>query len=406
MTVEAVILVVGVLLLAAVFAARVSERLRVPSLLLFLAVGMLAGSEGPGGLEFDSPELAQAVGTAALAVILFSGGLSTRWSTVRPVLAPGLVLATVGVVATAGVLGTIAWWLLGTFTDFDIGAGGLTWPEALLLGVIVSSTDAAALFALFRGRGSKPAPRVRGLLELESGTNDPMAVILTTTVLGLLTLSTLSAGEVLLDLLVQITVGAVAGVGLGWAGAWLTNRLSVATPGLYPIFVLGIGLITFGLTELIGGNEFLAVYVSGLVLGNLVRRNRGLILDVTDGFGWLAQIAMFLVLGLLVFPSQLPEVAPVAIALAFALMLVARPVGVFACLAPFRFSAPVKAYVSWAGLKGAVPIVLATFPATYGLATAREVFNVIFFIVVVSVLVQGLTLGPAARRLGVTETAS
>ena len=162
----------------------------------------------------------------------------------------------------------------------------------------------------------------------------------------------------------------------------------------------------FGPTELIGGNEFLAVHLSGLVLGNLVRRNRGLILDVTEGFGWLAQIAMFLVLGSARLPLPAPEVAPVAIALAFALMLVARPVGVFACLAPFRFPAPVKAYVSWAGLKGAVPIVLATFPATYGLATAREVFNVIFFIVVVSVLVQGLTLGPIARRLGVTETAS
>lgn len=405
MSVEAALLVVGGLLLAAVFAVRVSERVRAPALLLFLAVGMLAGSEGPGGLEFDSPELAQAAGTAALAVILFAGGLDTRWSKVRPVVAPGLLLATLGVVVTAVALGSMAWWLLGTFTDFDLGSVGLSWPEALLLGAIVSSTDAAALFVLFRSGGAQPDERTRGLLELESGTNDPVAVIVTTTVLGVLTLPTISGVEIVRELLLQITLGVFAGAVLGGAGAWLTNRLTIAAPGLYPVFVLAVGLVTFGLTDLIGGNEFLAVYVAGLFVGNLLRRHRGLILDVTDAFSWLAQIGMFLVLGLLVFPSELADVAPVAIALAFALMLIARPLGVLVCLTPFRFSARVQAYVSWAGLKGAVPIVLATFPATYGLTTASDVFNVVFFIVVVSVLVQGLTLGPAARRLGVVGSA-
>jgi cell volume regulation protein A len=401
--IEAILLVVGVLLLATVLAARLSERLRAPSLLLFLLVGMLAGSEGPGGIEFDSPEAAQAVGTAALAVILFTGGLDTRWRSIRPVLAPGLVLATVGVLVTATVVGAAAWWLLGSFTDFSLGLGGLGWEEALLLGVIVASTDAAALFAMFRGSGPQPVPRIRSVLELESGTNDPIAVILTTTILGLLTSGAGEADAVLVDLALQIALGVLVGIALGWLGAEATNRLGMQTPGLYPVLVLAFGLITFGLSDVIGANPFLAVYLAGLMIGNRLTQQRRLVLDATDAFAWLAQIVMFLALGLLVFPSELPAIAPVALALAAVLMFVARPVAVFACLAPFRFGARGMTYVSWAGLKGAVPIVLATFPATFGLEGAQEVFNVVFFLVVVSVLVQGLSLPSAARRLGVVE---
>lgn len=403
--IEVILLVVGALLLSTVLAAKLSERLRVPSLLLFLLVGMLAGSEGPGGIDFDSPEVAQAVGTAALAVILFSGGLDTRWATIRTVVAPGLTLATVGVLLTALVLGTAAWWLLGSFTSFDFGTEGLTWQEALLLGVIVSSTDAAALFAMFRGGGPQPVARIRSVLELESGTNDPVAVILTTAILGLLTSASLSAAAVLGDLLVQIALGVVVGIAVGWVGAALTNRLRLGTPGLYPILVLAIGLITFGISDVIGANPFLSVYLAGLVLGNRVKEHRDLILDATDAFAWLAQIVMFLALGLLVFPSELLAIAPVSLALAAVLMFLARPAAVFACLTPFRFDVRAMSYISWAGLKGAVPIVLATFPATYGLAAARDVFNVIFFIVVVSVLLQGLTLPSAAKRLGVARPA-
>ncbi|MDH3959060.1 MAG: potassium/proton antiporter [Actinomycetota bacterium] len=404
-TVEVAVLVAGILLLAGVFAARASERLRVPALLLFLGVGMLAGSEGPGGIAFDSPEVAQAVGTVCLVVILFSGGLDTQWATIRPVLAPGLVLATAGVILTALVLGTAAWLLLGTYTTFELGEGGLSWPEALLLGVIVSSTDAAALFALFKGAGPMPTARIRSVLELESSTNDPVAVILTTVLLGVLTASAGGVGAAALDILVQILVGAVAGVGVGWVGAALVDRLGGAAAGLHPILALAVGFVAFGLTDLIGGNGFLAVYLAGLVLGNRISANRQLVLEVTDAFAWLAQIVMFLVLGLLVFPSELAGVAPVAVALAFVLMFLARPGAVFVCLAPFRFGARPMAYVSWAGLKGAVPIVLATFPATYGLGAAREVFSVVFVIVVVSVLVQGLTLESASRRMGVLEPA-
>lgn len=402
-TIETAMLVGGVLLLLTVLAAKLSERLRVPALLLFLLIGMLAGSEGPGGIVFDSADLAQAVGTAALAIILFSGGLDTRWSTIRPVLVPGLVLATLGVLLTAAVIGTAAWWLLGTYTSFDFGPEGLTWPEALLLGVIVSSTDAAALFALFRGGGPRPRARIRSLLELESGTNDPVAVILTTTMLGLLTASTTSAGSVLSDLVLQIVLGTVAGIGLGWLGAKAADGIGLSAPGLYPILALAVGLLTFGLSEQIGANPFLAVYLAGLLLGNTQRRNRDLVIGTTDAFAWLAQIVMFLTLGLLVVPSDLPGIAPVALALAAVLMFIARPIAVVACLAPFRFGARATTYVSWAGLKGAVPIVLATFPATYGLAAASSIFAVIFVIVVVSVLVQGITLPSAAKRLGVNE---
>jgi cell volume regulation protein A len=403
--VSVVLLAGGVLLIAAVVAARVSEVLRVPALLLFLAVGMLAGSEGPGGLDFTSAEVAQNVGTVCLAVILFAGGLDTRWKTIRPVLAPGLTLATAGVLLTAAVLGAAAWWLLGTFTTFDIGGDGLSWTEALLIGVIVSSTDAAALFAQFRGGGPAPSARIRSLLELESSTNDPMAVILTTVLLGLLTASSAGPAAAVVDLVVQILVGTLAGLALGGIGAAAISRFRLGTPGLLPILVLGAGLVSFGLTDLIGGNGFLAVYLAGLVLGNRLEADNERILDVTDSFAWLAQIVVFLALGLLVVPSDLLPVAPVAIVLAFVLMLVARPAAVFACLTPFGFARPAMAYSSWAGLKGAVPIVLATFPATFGLEAASEVYSVVFFVVVVSVLVQGLTLGPVGRRLGVLEDA-
>ncbi|MGB7447553.1 MAG: potassium/proton antiporter [Ornithinimicrobium sp.] len=393
----------GVLVLLAVLAARLSETIRVPTLLLFLLVGMLAGSEGPGAVAFDSPALAQAVGSAALAVILFSGGLDTQWSAIKPVLVPGLVLASVGVLITAGIVGSAAWVLLGSFTDFDLGSDGLTWPEALLLGAIVSSTDVAALFGLFRGPTPAPRARIRSLLELESGTNDPAAIILTTTLLGLLNASGEGALSVVLDVATQVTLGVAFGLVLGFGGVWLANRLYLQSTGLFPLYVLSIGLISFGVGEMVGANAFLIVYIAGLVIGNRLTRHRALVLSTTDAFAWLAQIIMFLALGLLVVPSELLRIAPVALALAVILVFVARPLAVIACLAPFDFDRQSTLYVSWAGLKGAVPIVLATFPATYGVGDASTIFSIIFVIVVVSVLAQGVTLPQVARWLRVTD---
>ena len=399
------VLAAGVLLILAVLSVRLSERLRMPVLLLFLGLGMAAGSEGPGGIAFDSPGLAQSVGTVCLVVILFAGGLDTAWSSVRSVVGPGLLLATGGVLVSTLILGTAAWWLLGSYTDLRLGGDGISWTEGLLIGAIVSSTDAAAIFGLFRSGSPAPRRRLRSLLELESGTNDPMAVILTVTLIGILNRGEASLGSALAGVLLGIVVGAVLGLLLGGVAAVGADALRLSIPGLYPVLCLGVALTTYGTAQAIEGNGFLAVYLCGLVLGNRVRSHRRLIIQVSDALAWIAQIAMFITMGLLVFPSELVGVAPVGIVLALILMFLARPVSVFLCLLPSGFSARESAYVSWAGLRGAVPVVLATFPATAGLTQAGDVFGVVFFLVVVSVLVQGFTLGPVGRRLGIEEPA-
>ncbi|MGB5350814.1 MAG: potassium/proton antiporter [Polyangiales bacterium] len=403
MTIESAILIAGVLLLLSVLASRISSALGVPSLVLFLALGMLAGSEGIGSIELDSFDLVQRVGTVALLVILFAGGLDTRWAEVKPVLAPGLLLSTVGVLITTALLGTFAWFALGTYTGFDLGAAGLTWLEAFLLAAIVSSTDAAAVFSVFRTSDVQPVPRLRSLLELESGSNDPMAVLLTTLILGVMaTGGGVTAGPVTITLLVQFAAGGVAGGLIGWVAAWVVNRVRPAGEGLIPVMVLAWGLIAFGLTDVLGGNSYLAVYLAGMVLGNRLGPRRQPAVEFHDGLSWLMQIGMFVMLGLLVFPSELGSVAAVGVAIALFLMLVARPVSVFLCLLPFSYRPREKVYVSWVGLRGSVPIILATFPASYGIAGANQIFNLVFFIVLVSVLVQGMSLVPVARRLGVT----
>ncbi|TFH24638.1 MAG: potassium/proton antiporter [Myxococcales bacterium] len=401
---EVAVLVGGVLLLAAVLAGKLSSRLGIPSLLVFLAVGMLAGSEGIGGIEFESAEVARSVGEVALLIILFAGGLATDWRSVRPVLAPGLVLATVGVALPTLVLGSCAWFLLGEYSSFDLGTTGLTWPEALLLAAIVSSTDAAAVFSVFRTSNVRPSPRLRALLEFESGSNDPMAVLLTTGLLGFMTGSDGSAGALAGTLASQLLLGGLIGFVLGLLGAWLVNRADLPDAGLYPLQVTAFGLVAFGGADLIGGNGFLAVYVTGVALGNRIDTEKAGVLAFHDGLSWLAQIAMFVVLGLLVFPSRMLGVAPVSIALGLLLMFVARPVAVVVCLLPFRPKRNELAYTSWVGLRGSVPIVLSTFPASYGVARGDQIFDVVFFLVITSVLIQGLTLVPSARWLGVTQT--
>ncbi len=405
LTVEVAILVVGVLLLAGVLATRLSDRLGVPALLLFLGVGMIAGSEGIGGIDFESATAAQAVGTVALLIILYTGGLSTVWSDVRPVLAPGLLLATVGVVSTTLLLGTFAWAVLGDFTRFDFGfSGGITWLQGLLLAAIVSSTDAAAVFSIFRTSDVQPRARIRFLLEFESGSNDPMAILLTTLILGIMNEATSTAGAVAMELTLAFLLGGAVGGLVGWVGVELTNRLPPSIAGLYPVRALAWGLVAFGAADLAGGNGFLAVYAAGLVFGNRMRIYRESIMSFHEGLSWLCQIAMFVVLGLLVFPSKLVPVAGVAVAIALFLMFVARPLSVATCLLPFRTARNELAYVSWVGLRGSVPIVLATYPAVFGIPGADVIFHLVFFIVITSVLLQGLSLVPCARWLGVTES--
>jgi cell volume regulation protein A len=383
------ILAGAALLLVSIVASDISSRIGAPLLLVFLVLGMLAGEDGPGGIRFDDFEMSWVVGTLALAVIIFDGGLRTRRETFRVALGPAVALATAGVVITAALVSLFAVWALG-----------VRWLEGLLLGAIVGSTDAAAVFALLRTQGAALKERVASTLEIESGSNDPMAVFLTVAVLELLAAGRAQFdASVLASFAVQFGLGTAFGLAGGAALVWLINRLTLAT-GLYPLLAAAGGVLTFAVAQRLGGSGFLAIYLAGLVLGNARLRSAQVVLRVHDGLAWLSQIVMFLILGLLVTPSQLVHIVPQALLVAAGLMLVARPAAVAVTLAPFRFPWREQVYIGWVGLRGAVPIVLALFPMMYGLENARLYFNVTFFVVLVSLLAQGWTIAPAARWLG------
>lgn len=378
----------AVILLLSVLASKVSDRFGVPALVLFLGLGMLAGSEGPGGVYFDDAGLAQFLGAAALALILFAGGLDTNWREVRPVLKYGLALATLGVLLTALAFGLFAHLFLG-----------LSPLEGLLLGSIVSSTDAAAVFSVLRSKNVSLKGELKPLLELESGSNDPMAALLTVGLVQALTQPDVSPAGLLVLFGLQMPLGAVAGLVLGKGIVLLVNRLKLGYEGLYPVLTLSLVLLTYSLTNLIGGNGFLAVYLAGILVGNHDFLHKRSLLRFHDGVAWLMQITMFLALGLLVFPSRLvPVLGPGLLAAAW-LMLVARPLSVFACLLPTGLRLREKVLVAWVGLRGAVPIVLATYPLVAKAPHADFMFNIVFFVVLTSVLVQGTSLPLVARWL-------
>lgn len=385
-----IVAIFGLLLGVSVLSSRASERTGVPAVLLFLGVGILAGSEGLLGIRFEDYGFAFRMGSIALALILFDAGLNTPFARVKGVLAPSLVLATVGVLISAIVLALGAWAL------------GLPWPVALLLGAIVSSTDAAATFSVLRGSGLSLHPRVGSMLELESGLNDPLAVLLTMAVSA----TFLAAGEGISWLaigggaLLELTLGAVYGIAGGQLGTFVLRRVKLVTTGLYPVLSLSLALLTFGFATLLKGSGFLAVYVAALVIGNAGLPYKASLARVHDAMAWLAQIGMFLILGLLVFPSRLLEVAPMGLAVAAILGLVARPVAVVISLLPFRVPRREQAFIAWAGLRGAVPIVLAAFPILLGVPGAETIFDLVFFVVVVSALVHGGTVPWMTRRMG------
>ncbi|MCC7487712.1 MAG: potassium/proton antiporter [Burkholderiales bacterium] len=382
------ILVGALLLFVSIVASDISSRMGVPLLLVFLVLGMLAGEDGPGGIRYDEFEASYLVGTLALAVIIFDGGMRTRQETFRVALAPAVVLATAGVVGTAGLLGAFAAWALG-----------IGWLEGMLLGSIVGSTDAAAVFALLRNAGATLKARVASTLEIESASNDPMAIFLTIAVLEVLIAGGTSLeASVLVSLLRQFSIGAVLGLAGGRLLVRLINRLTLIT-GLYPLLAAAGGLVIFAATAQLSGSGFLAIYLAGLVLGNSRMRSAQNIMRVHDGLAWLSQIVMFVLLGLLLTPSQLLDVAAPALAISAFLMLVARPLAVSLCLLPFRYPWREHLYIGWVGLRGAVPVVLAMFPIIYGVDNARLYFNVAFFIVLVSLLAQGGTIAAAARFL-------
>ena len=391
LTLEIIFIGIAVLFLISIIANKFSERLGVPALLIFLVVGMLAGSEGPGGIPFDDPTLAQLIGIVALAYILFSGGLDTRWEEIQPVLWPGIALSTVGVILTAVLLGAFAVLVLG----FPPLVG-------FLLGAVVSSTDAAAVFSVLRTARARLKGNLRPFLELESGSNDPMAVLLTTGIIGLI----LAPGSSIFDLVPtfaqQMAVGGLMGYGLGRFTVWFINRIKLETEGLYPVLTLAMVLLIYGLTSVIGGNGFIAVYLAGLIIGNSVIVHKKSLIRFYDGIAWLMQIVMFLALGLLVFPSQLVSAFVPGLLAAVFLILVARPVAVMLTLIPWKMPMNEKVLVSWVGLRGAVPIILATYPLVAGVPNADAIFNIVFFIVIFSALVHGTSIPSVARWLGLS----
>jgi potassium/hydrogen antiporter len=380
----------SILLLLSIVAWKISSRLGIPALLLFLVIGMLAGSDGPGGIYFDDALLAQSVGIVALAFILFAGGLETEWKAVRPVLGAALSLSTLGVLLTGVVIAVFSLWLLH-----------VSFAEGLLLGAIVSATDAAAVFSVLEVRNIQLSGKLLPLLELESGTNDPMAVFLTVGLTGLLTNPSDSILSMLLLFVRQMGIGTVAGLLLGAMAIWILKRLNLDVEGLYRVFTIALVLFSYGLTALLGGSGFLAVYLVGLLVGNSAIQRVDRLSRFHDSLAWLMQIAMFLILGLLVFPSRLPAVFISGLLITGIAIFIARPASVLLALLPVKMSFREKLFVSWVGLRGAVPIILATFPLLAGLNRASFLFDLVFFVVLASVLIQGTSVPLVAKWLRV-----
>ena len=389
-TTENVLLIGSLLLLISILAGKTSYKFGVPTLILFLSVGILAGSEGIGGIEFDDPQLAQFIGIISLNFILFSGGLDTSWNSIKPVLWQGISLSTFGVLFTALSVGTFVWMI----TDFSIF-------EALLLGSIVSSTDAAAVFSILRSKNMALKANLRPTLELESGSNDPMAYFLTIAFLGLVVNQDATILSIFPLFLQQILIGAALGFIFGKLSKIVINKITLDFEGLYPVLAIALMFVIFSATDRLGGNGFLAVYLSGVYLGNRDLIHKRTIMRFFDGLAWLMQIVLFLTLGLLVFPSDIIPILGLGILISAFLIIVARPVGVMLSLAPFRMKARRRWYISWVGLRGAVPIVFATYPLLAGIEKAHMIFNIVFFVSLTSVLVQGTTLSAVAKWLHV-----
>jgi potassium/hydrogen antiporter len=389
-TTENILLIGSLLLLISIFAGKTSYKFGVPTLVLFLLIGILAGTEGIGKIEFNDPQLAQFIGIVALNFILFSGGLDTSWKSIKPVMWQGISLSTLGVLITALSVGVF----VSFITDFTI-------YEGLLLGAIVSSTDAAAVFSILRSKNLGLKSQLRPTLELESGSNDPMAYFLTIAFLGLILNPDMSLYSIIPFFLQQILIGAVLGLGFGKLSKIIINRIKLDFEGLYPVLAIALMFISFSATDFLGGNGFLAVYLSAVYLGNHDIIHKRTIMKLFDGMAWLMQIVLFLTLGLLVFPSHVLPVVGIGIFVSVFLIFIARPLSVFISLMFFKMKMRRRLYISWVGLRGAVPIVFATYPLLAGIDKADMIFNIVFFVSLSSVLIQGTTLSLVAKWLHV-----
>lgn len=389
-TIENILLVGSLLLFVSIIVSKTSFRFGVPTLLLFLAIGMLAGSEGIGKINFDNPQIAQFIGVVALNFILFSGGLETNWNSVKPILKEGLVLSTLGVLLTALSIGAFVWFT----TDFTI-------YESMLLGSIVSSTDAAAVFSILRSKSLALKSNLRPTLELESGSNDPMAYVLTIAFLSLVVNQDKNVLSIIPLFLQQMILGGLAGTLFGRLSKFIINKIKLDFEGLYPVLVISLMFITFSATDFVGGNGFLAIYICAVYLGNQELIHKKTIFKMYDGMAWLMQIVLFLTLGLLVFPSQIVPYIGIGLLISLFLIFIARPISVFLSLIFFKMRIQRRFYISWVGLRGAVPIVFATYPLLAGIDKANMIFNIVFFISVTSVIIQGTTLSVVAKWFNV-----
>ncbi|MBP3357201.1 MAG: potassium/proton antiporter [Rikenellaceae bacterium] len=397
-TADNFVLIGSILLFASVFAGKAGYKFGAPALLLFLGVGMIFGSDGLG-IQFDNPGMAQFIGMLALSIILFSGGMDTKFSDIKPIIAPGITLATVGVALTAAVTGLF---IFGIARLFHLEISLL---ESLLMAAVMSSTDSASVFSILRSKKQGLKQNLRPLLELESGSNDPMAYILTILLVQSISVGGISIGMSVFLFFIQMSLGALAGFVLGRLAVKLINRIEIGNASLYSVLLLACVFFVFAVTTLIKGNGYLAVYIAGLVIGNNKIVHKRTLTTFFDGFTWLFQIAMFLALGLLVSPHELLEGKIVGMGLLVGIFMIvlARPVTVFLCMLPFKkFTLKARLYVSWVGLRGAVPIIFATYPLVAGLPNAQLIFNVVFFITIISLVVQGTSVSSMARALGLS----
>lgn len=386
---EGILLIASLLVMFSVVASKATGKIGVPALLIFLFIGMAAGPGGPLKLNILSHETSALIGVIALVYILFSGGLDTKWTNIKPVLAPGIVLSTLGVVITAGVLGIVASLVFG-----------IPIIQGLLLGSIVSSTDAAAVFSILRSKGVRLNEKLRSLLELESGSNDPMAVFLTTGIISLILNEVQGPGNLVVSFFVQMGAGALVGYAAGKAVVWLINKVDLDYDGLYPVLTTALIVFVYAVSTKIGANAFLAVYICGVVISNSQVLHKKTIVRFHEGLAWMMQIAMFLVLGLMISPVELFKVSKEGIIISAVLIFTARPLAVFISLLPFKFGAKEKVFTSWVGLRGAVPIILAIFPMVNGIENAHTMFHVVFYAVLISALLQGSSVPFVAKKFG------